>query len=329
MRLSTVFALLVSGSLGLAAMTSACGGGGGETGGGGSTGTTTNTGPACAAECDANKGIKSDCIAIEDNSSADVYGLRMAQIVITKPSALTYEGNPIVSQLIDSGVTMNLEDCNLTGDGTFSWLLQFDTTTGKLKTGGALPAKDPTAGYCFVNQMLGGTDVKPLVVDAKPDADGKFSVDVGGDVIVPIFLGSADDFVLLPLRDAKIINATVSADHNCIGKYNADKLDPAFSCEPDGDVERFENGGRLTGYILLEAADAVIIKALKTSLCVVLTADPGMGNDPKLCTRDANGQIIAKGDWCSTTNAADGCQDSLALNANFAASAVQINGDCP
>jgi hypothetical protein len=341
MRLSKVSALLVSclaGSalVGLMAMsatgcdggttstTSAGGDGGSATGGGGSGGTAA----ACAPACDANADVKSDCIAIVDNAGQANYALRMAQLTLEKPAALT---NPVVAGLIESGVTMNLKDCNLTGDGTFSWLLQFDTAGGKLKTGGAKPVADPTAGYCFVNEMLGGITVAPLTVDATPDADGKFSVMVGGDVVVPIFLAAdASSYVLLPLKNAKILNATVSADLNCMGKYNSDKLLPEDSCEPAGDVQRFTDAATLDGHITLEDADGVIVSSLGQSLCVLLTGDAGDGGSPKKCSRDpATQEIIAKGDWCSATDVADDCQDAFKLGATFAASAVKVSGDCP
>lgn len=332
MRLSKVFALLLSGLAGAVAMgamgcdggkTTGTGGGGGSPTGGGDTGGSTG---ACAPACDANDGIKSDCVAITDNSGAATYGLRMGQLTLEKPAALT---NPVVAGLIESGVTMNLKDCNLTGDGTFSWLLQFDSATGKLKTGGAKPVTDPSAGYCFVDEMLGGIQVSPLEVDAAPDADGKFSVTVGGDVVVPIFLDAdATSFVLLPLKAAKIINATLSSDQNCIGTYNADKLLPEDSCEPSGDVTRFTDAATLDAHITLEDADSVVIESLGQSLCVLLTGDAGNGMTPKQCARDMNGAIIAKGDWCSTTDSAGGCQDAFKLGATFAASAVKVTGNC-
>ncbi|MBK8257521.1 MAG: hypothetical protein IPK82_33235 [Polyangiaceae bacterium] len=298
---------------------------GGATGGSGTGAGTGECTAACCASCEANKDVASDCIAIVDNSGLSTFGLRMAQLTLEKPAALT---NPVVAGLIESGVTMNLKDCNLTGDGTFSWILQFDKSTGKLKTGGAKPVDDPTTGYCFVNEMLGGQQVSPIEVDATPDANGNFTVATGGDVVVPIFLGTTADFVLLPLRDAKLTDGTISADQNCIGSYNAEKLLPEDSCEPSGDVTRFTDAGSLDAYITLEDADAVIINSLKQSLCVLLTGDAGDGGDPKKCSRDANGAIIAKGDWCSTTNSADGCQDAFKLGAKFAASAVKVTGDC-
>ena len=159
-----------------------------------------------------------------------------------------------------------------------------------------------------------------------PDADGKFSVAVGGNVVVPIFLTDENNYVLLPLSNAKIINATLSADHNCIGKYNADKLDPANQCLPP----EFTNAASLDAYITLEDADTVPIESLGKSLCALLTKTDD-GGTPKKCPRDAGtNKITSKGDWCSTTDAAAtaDCADAFKLGADFAASAVKITGDC-
>lgn len=330
MRLSKLFALVVSG-FGAVVLSgvAGCDGSSDGSGGGGSGGGTTSSEPTCDPACDANKDIASECVAIVDNKDATKYGLRMAQLTLEKPAALA---NPLIAGIIDDGVTMNLEDCFLTGNGTFSWLLEFDSATGKLKTGGAEPAKDPTAGYCFVNTTLDGTPVAPLVVDAAPDASGKFSVTVGGDVVVPIFLTDTSDYILLPLREAKIIDATLTSDQNCIGKFNSATLDTVDACEPAGEVTRFENGATLDAYITLEDADAVRIAALpgNKSLCTLLTGETS-ADDDAVCPRDADGKITSKGDWCSTTNAAAdaACADAYKLGAKFAATAVKINGDCP
>lgn len=335
MRLNSLFAVVVSGSLGVLALSSiGCGGGSGSsTGGGGSATTGGSTGGGggstsaspCDPQCDANKNVKSACVAIEDNSAATTYNLRMSQLTLKAPAALTAEKNPVVAGIIAKAVTMNLPDCNLNGTGTFSWLLQFDTATGKLKTGGAEIQADPSAGYCFVNQMLGGQNVAPLTVDAAPDADGKFSVSVGGDVVVPIFLGDAAHYVLLPLKNAKIINATLSKDHNCIGKYNAENLDPGAMCLPP----EFTNAATLDAFITLEDADTVQVEPLKETLCALLTGEND-GGMPKKCKRDANNKITSKGDWCAATDmAADAsCADAFKLGADFAASGVKITGDC-
>ncbi len=311
-----------TGGTGGATSTGGAGGTGGGTGGGGAGGA-----GLCDPQCAANQGISSECVAIVDNAGKSQFGLRVAQLALQKPAALT---SPLVGSILEDAVTINLPDCNLTGNGTFSLLLELDTAAGTLKTGGAKPVADPTAGYCFVNEPLGGTPVTPLVVDAAPDAGGTIDVAMGGDVVLPIFLGGVSDFILLPIRDLRYLQTVLSADQGCIGVYNANQLLPEDSCEPAGDVERFTNAGALDGHITLEDADTIIISALGQSLCVLLTGDPGDGGSPKKCARDpGTGMIIAKGDWCSPTNTPGGCMDAFQITGNFAASAVQINGDCP
>lgn len=334
MRLTGIYAVLLSGSLGVLALSAiGCGDGSGSSSTGGTAGTGGSTAGgggggtsnACDPACDANAGISSQCVAIENNKDSMKFGLRMSQLTISKPDALTAGKNPVVAGIISKGVIMNLPDCNLNGNGTFSWLLEFDLAAGKLKTGGAYPVDDPTAGYCFVNADLSGTTVAPLTVDAKPGADGKFSVEVGGDVVVPIFLTSKDDYVLLPLSNAKIINATVSTDQNCIGTYDAASLDPAAMCLPPA----FTNAASLDAYVTLENADTVPIASLKKTLCALLTGEDDGDATMKHCKRDANNVITSMGDWCSTTDSAGGCMDAFKLGADFAASAVKITGDCP
>jgi hypothetical protein len=183
-----------------------------------------------------------------------------------------------------------------------------------------------------VNETLSGYQVTPKEADA-PLSAGAFSADVG-DIIVPIFLdAAASTHVLLPLKATKLLG-TLSEDRNCIGKYNADKLDPANSClaEPP-DTLPFENAGALEGFITLEHADGVIIEDLKQSLCVLLSGNAQMYGDagtPNKCKRDMAGKIVYQGDWCAATNAsADAsCADAMKLSANFAASAVSITGMC-
>jgi hypothetical protein len=49
-------------------------------------------------------------------------------------------------------------------------------------------------------------------------------------------------------------------------------------------------------------------------------------NGVSQCKRDASGNILYQGDWCSSTNAAatSGCADADALAGAFAASSVLI-----
>ena len=309
------------------------GGTGGTTGGGGTTSSSSSGGTGgaplpCDPTCQQVQGVPSDCVAITDNAGKTKFGLRMAQLAFNKPDELTAAKNPVVAGVLAKGATINLPDCNLNGGGTFSWLLEIDTVAGTLKTGGAPIQADPTAGYCFVNSQLSGGPpaVSPLTVAAQLDANGNLTVPTGGDVVMPIFLVDLDNYILLPLSHLVLAGTKVSPDHNCIGRYNAEALDPASQCLP---VE-YTNGGKIEAFMTLEAADAIPVTSLNRSLCSLLTKTDDGGN-PKKCPRDANGKITSQGDWCAATNApaTAACFDALEFAGDFAASAVDITGNCP
>ena len=123
----------------------------------------------------------------------------------------------------------------------------------------------------------------------------------------------------------------MSADHGCIGRYNAAGLDLANSCLPDATHPLFLDGGALDAFMNLEDTDKVIIAPLNESLCVVLsgyTVMYGVKNAAGLtvCKRDASSKIIFQGDWCTATNAAAAptCADAVQMTAQFAAQAVTI-----
>ncbi|WP_437603421.1 hypothetical protein [Sorangium sp. So ce590] len=280
--------------------------------------------PVCTA-------VTSDCVAVHDNRGATTLGLRMAQLTITKPDVLA---SGYVAGLVAQGLTMNLPQCNLNGTGTFSWLLEFDTTTGKLRTGGAMPTDDPLEGYCFANTTAGEFEIAPTEIDA-PLSDGAWSGEAE-TLNVPIFLETSPEPIILPLHQVRLTDAKVSADNNCIGRYNVEGLEWENACLPgqDGDPPAFINGGKLAAFITLEEVDRVIVDTIDQSLCVVLSGDIvkyGTGEEPNTCKRDENDQIVLKGDWCSATNspATDDCADAYALGGEYAASAVKINGLCP
>jgi hypothetical protein len=277
--------------------------------------------------------VKSDCIALEDYSASKTPVLRMAQLTMTKPDALA--GSGVVPKVVANAVTMNLPACFLEGGGTFSWLLQFDETTGKLKTGGAKPVDDPSAGYAFVDEMLKQGDqtfhVAPIELDAAVGADGTFAAAKGIDLIVPIYLdAAATSIVLLPLKQA-VLKGMLSADNNCIGKFNSDTLQQDNNCLSDSTHPAFTTGATLEGFITLEDSDTVALTTPPETLCVLLSGDAdvyGDGSSPlNKCKRDAaTKKVVFKGDWCSTTNAAAtaDCADSVKLGGEFAASAVKL-----
>ncbi len=306
------------------------------------TGSTGASGGTCAPGegCPA---AKTDCIGLVDNSGKTSFALRISHLTVSKPTALT---DPLVKSLLDSGVSINLASCKAQTTaadplfpsasdgitGSFSWILQFDTTTGKLKTGGAKPQADPTQGYCFVNETVQGFAIAPFEVDA-PISGGKFEITMPKDVTVPVYSDiKASSVILLPLRGVRIHDATISSDNNCIGTFNASGLLPSNSCLASSDTPQYIDGASLDGFVTLEDADKVAISQLNgKSLCLLLTGNDTMwGDGAGKCARDTMGKIKFQGDWCSTTNAAAdaSCADAISLGAKFSASSVAVQPGC-
>jgi hypothetical protein len=332
MRLSNVILGLTLGGIAVFSSAVGCGDSGST-----SSSTTTSSsstssssgGDACSPTDAVCVKVKSDCIALEDYSASKTPVLRMAQLAMTKPDALA--GSGVVPKVVANAVTMNLPACYLEGGGTFSWLLQFDETTGKLKTGGAKPVDDPSAGYAFVDEMImqGGKSfhVAPIELDAAVGSDGTFAATKGIDLLVPIYLdAAATQIVLLPLKQA-LLKGVLSADNNCIGKFNSDTLQQDNNCLSDSTHPAFTKGASLDGYITLEDADTVELTTPPETLCVLLSGDAdkyGDGSSPVNKCKRTGGVIDFKGDWCDSTNAAGGCGDSVKLGGEFAASAVKL-----
>ncbi|MSP24168.1 MAG: hypothetical protein EXR75_03185 [Myxococcales bacterium] len=280
--------------------------------------------PACPALA-----IESECLALVDNAGADKFTLRLSQLSITKPQALT---TVTVQKIVSDGVNINLPACNVPGTGTFSLLTEFDLAAGTFRTGGALPEADPKGGYCYAyDDKLG---VEPADAKLTIDADLRFSTAAIDRIVVPIYLDlAATSAVYLPLRNAVLKDGQLSPDHNCIGKFNAAGLEPVNNCLPDTDagIDYFINGGKLEGHITLEEADAVTVELLAQSLCVLLSGDPatyGDGQKPNKCKRDGAAKITLVGDWCSTTDSAGGCKDAFQLSAELAGSAAKLRDNC-
>jgi hypothetical protein len=296
---------------------------------GGGSGSSSSGSAACAPKdpaCPALS-IKSDCLALVDNSGKDRFVLRLAQLSVTAPKALTTK---LVRNIVGDGVNLNLKACNIqSGKGTFNLITEFDVKSGKLKTGGAKYEAKPENGYCYVVDQAKG--VVPVEVNAKFDGN-KFSTDTIKKMVLPIYIDETptSKVVYLPLSEARLSEGTISADHNCIGSFNATKLDPYNNCLPDDMVDYFTNAAKLDGYVTLEEADAVVVDQASQTLCVLLSGDPdkyGEGASTKKCKRNA-GKIVLEGDWCSTSNSAGGCKDAMRLTAELAASAVKLRSDC-
>jgi hypothetical protein len=257
--------------------------------------------------------------------------LRLRKLHITAPPALV---TPTFLQraIIDQGV--NLKNfCGEGGDGSFSWLVHFDTAAGRVTTGGAPPTTDPFGvGYCFVNSQINGLNVKPATVNVTQAQDGSWSSDVMPKLYVPIYVhGMASNLIILPLTDARVQGVTLSPDRNCIGSYNGAAVDSppdvgaACADQDPSDCQRWHTAGSLGGYITLAEADGVFIQDLQKSLCVLLTRGVSVDESQQHCAKDSSGKIIVAGDYCSQPAGPGGCADSFWLAATFAASAAKIN----
>lgn len=280
--------------------------------------------------------VDSECLALVDNSQLSTFGFRVSQVSVAKPDA--FAPPALQNSVITQAVTPNLPDCNLVGSGYLSWLLEMDITASQGRVGASKPVADPTQGYSFINEMMVSGmvsfDVHPVTVPATLEADGTVNAGTLPSVTIPIYLDAAGTtYILVPIHEVRLLNAKISADHNCIGTHNAAGLRVEDLClpKPEEGIYSFIDGGEVDGYILLEEADDVIIEAfgIQRSLCIVLAVDSGMwgvGVNPMLCERWPNLDIKFPGDWCSTTDApSDGtCHDAMKFSMGFAASAVAI-----
>lgn len=270
-------------------------------------------------------GSTSTCLPMANNTGKTVLDFRLRRLNTVAPTTLVNIQSIVVTKNID----LNAPACGENGVGAFNWLLRLDTTANTLTTGGAPLSADPFgAGYCFYNHTTNGIAIAPVTVPVKKTGD-VWSADPATKLNIPIFLnGDPNAIVVLPLSNAKIDNFSVSTDGNCIGAFN----EKAFSdktCEDDPTTcAKWLTHGNIGGFITLEDADKVNVADLSQTLCSILTGKSNPNVDAgvsKPCLRDSSGAIVAKGDFCSTTNQAGGCADSYWLSATFAAAAVTIN----
>ena len=310
-----------------------------------SVGTTSSTSgsPGCAVQppllgpctpkappCPPPVAFGSACLAEIPQAANPVFGMRIAHLTIDLPKSL---GTGIVGSVLSTSVAPNDKACGLDGGGSFSWLLQFDTNKGLITTGGAKPVPGPFTPYSFVNEVFvfGGTKfvVAPVVLPAK--LAGCNITSGTADVVLPIFTdGTGTQAILFPLHQLQFFKGSFSADHGCVGSYNALGLDPSNACQPDTTHPQFIDGARAGGFLVLAETDLIIVPQLNQSLCVLLSGNAGTygdGGSPTHCKTSATNEILFQGDWCSSTNApaTASCHDALQFNAGFAASGVAIN----
>ncbi|MEZ4224596.1 MAG: hypothetical protein R3B13_26840 [Polyangiaceae bacterium] len=317
----------------LSATFAACGGDDGDGGGG-------NSGASCVPKSDAcyvsgPTGPGASCLAKFDNTGSDVWQGRINQITVKRPDVLSSKF--VHDAILDRGIFLNQPECFEQGEGTFSWLFEFNRTTGKMRTGGSLPVKDPKAGGCFLTMTTTALPVAPISVDVTFDPDGLGFTATDIDVVVPIF-NTPDDTsnpILLPLHKVELKGAFSDDTHNCIGKHNGETLDPSLSCKGDfNDGQRpFTTGANLKGYIRVDEADKVFIDDIGATLCAYLAGITQWSGPNKDCASSDKWKAGERpnGDWCAATNAPfdANCKDAWILEGDFSASAFKINGDCP
>jgi hypothetical protein len=286
------------------------------------------TGSGCVIQTEC--GSAATCLPLADNSSKSVLDFRMRRLNVAAPAALAeaFVQNTVVTANIDLAGTPAKPVCGDEGAGAFNWLLEVDKTANTLKTGGAIPAADVFGtGYCFYNHITpgGGINVTPSTIPITFDSTGNtFATSPISKLEVPIFLnGDVNSVIVLPLTNVVMQGVTLSDSNNCIGSFNIQALDNTCAEIDDSQCSKWHTAGALGGFITLKEADNVSIDVLNESLCVLVTQTT-KGPDSK-CQKDASGNIIAKGDYCSTTNSPGGCQDSNWLAATFAAAAVKVN----
>ncbi len=273
-----------------------------------------------------------------DNTGQSVASLRIRKLLVTSPPALAFQ--PPAHTFVQKAIfdeSVNLDNqCGEPGTGTLNWLLQLDTASSRLTTGGAPPTTDPFgAGYCFDSATLAGVAVSSVTTSLTPNADGSYSSGAMAKLYVPLYVaagsGSTPGVLVLPLSQLSMRDIALSADHNCIGHYNPDAVTPnGATCVDTDDTTcvRWTTAGSMGGFITLDDANAVDVPQLAESLCLLLEPNAAVNTSnpsEKVCQVDPNGHVVATGDFCSTTDMPGGCADSVWFSAVFAASAAKIS----
>jgi hypothetical protein len=268
------------------------------------------------------------CPANACMSQADQTGptknFRMGRIKLWKPDALL----SLAGIAVDPNVNAK---CANGGTESFTWLIQLDTATKTIKTGGSRGSAD-SKKFAFLDESVKGAalesicpgfkgpteeiDLRPVTGTYKENADGSISSPRIERVNVPIFDTSGIP-IILPLREAELKDITVKG--NCIGGY-----DKKFWC--DGDSLGWTTGGAVVAKMTAEEADRVPVKSAGCqSLCAILVND-STKTDGKVCKRGPDGKVPEIGTTCL---GGTGCKNAFLLSATFGAYGVEITGAAP
>jgi hypothetical protein len=297
-----------------------------------------------SADCyvDGPEGPGAECLALHDNSGSDKIQMRVSMLKVDSPPVLA---QPFMQDaIITKKVTLAREQCNLYGDAQYNVLFEFDTAQKTVTSGGAYPHAeigDPkTDGACYARftDESSAIDVEPVTTDLEIDGN-TFRAEFP-HIVIPIFLeDKKDSYVLLPLSQLSV-EAELSEDRNCIGRFQHETLSPDNLCAAPEGKFAWEGAGTYKSFITVEESDGVNIQSLGYTLCVLLSGDVAKWRGPlnedgiAACKDSAGwtaaGNRLPTGDWCSTDNApANGdCADAFRLETSFAASAIKITGDC-
>ena len=271
---------------------------------------------------EAKCGSVGTCMPMVHNAGLSTSGFRMRKFQFSAPARLTDPA--FQAAIIDLDVELKQPVCGTPGRSGFNWLLAVDREHGSLVTGSGPPPMDPAAGFCFFPKVDGTrTGAVTTSVTFKGDT---FDSAVIPRLDIPILSqGNIHNLVTVPMQAVRFAHVTVSDDGDCIGRFNPTALDADCLPHNPAACAPWTTAGAVAGFITLEDADEVTVANLQSSLCAFLTGDPGP--DGK-CAQE-NGHIRAKGDYCSSSQAAGGCADSYWLAATFAASAVDVRtNDC-
>lgn len=163
-------------------------------------------------------------------------------------------------------------------------------------------------------------------------------------------------YIVVPIREAELTYRTNDPMHpNCIGKYNADKLDPNSGCVDNGtmmttapgwvgnfDTKAGEGDAHVEGYFLITELEQVYSKVLGSTLCVSYptpqqaTTDGWATDTEKRCRKSAKWDPskddqsgLPPGDWCAATNSAAtaSCHDSYHSVSYHAFQAFKVKSD--
>lgn len=264
-----------------------------------------------------------ECIAQVEQTGA-VKNLRMGRIRLWAPDALM----ALTPIAVDPNVNPKCFD---EGGESFTWLIQVDPATKKLRTGGARNSAD-SKNFAFLNESIDASKLGEICPGFQGPAtavslnsvevdytetNGAISTGSIPLINVPIFDPSGLP-IILPLREASIKNMTING--SCVGKFQKE-----YWC--NSTTLGWTTGGAIVAKITAEEADRVPVKSASCqSLCAILVNSPSKV-DGKVCKRGPDGKIPEIGTHCSKPG--QDCKDSFLLSATFGAYGVNITNAAP